>query len=280
MNQDQPISNVQENLGAVDNNVTNTEEQQDIFDDPDNNTWSPTGDMVSLPTGIFKNNSLNQTTRKTILQSEPRNRDISFEPPIMDRKIWTNMPRQAKDHDKDLRRLAYRYSSVVRPIDNALRSVYSSKPTESSGEIYEAWVHIEQTILNARALVLDALTFTNEIRQEQALKSTISFSYCKPPDRDEVFGDELYETIKKENEANKLLNDAAFQRRKHYSQGSYNRNQSTSNSQVNFKKPTGSSGYKGKNKGNSWRNNSWKGQGQNYGSLENNNQGGQSTRQS
>src|SRR5947207_7591078 len=109
--------------------------------------------MEILPTAIFRKNILPQPTRKTILQAEPRNKAISFEPPIMDRKIWTNMPRNAKEQDKNLHRTIYRFSSVVRPIDNALRLVYASKPEEDT-ETYEAWSHLEQSILNARALAL------------------------------------------------------------------------------------------------------------------------------
>ncbi|GBC08795.1 hypothetical protein RclHR1_08390009 [Rhizophagus clarus] len=114
------------------------------------------------------------------------------------------------------------FSSVVSPIDNTLHFVYSSIPTNSSREQYEAWVQLEQTILNARALTLDALFFTNDIHQEHALKSTILPIYQKLPDKDEVLGNELYDTIKAENEANKLLNDAAWQRRRRAGQGSYN----------------------------------------------------------
>src|SRR6185437_6792328 len=184
--------------------------------------WVATGDMEILPTAIFRKNILSQPTRKAILQSEPHNKAISFEPPIMDRKIWTSMSRNAKDQDKNLRRTIYRFSSVVRPINNALRLVYASKPEDGS-DTYEAWSHLEQTVLNARALALDALSFANEIRQEQALKATISPTYHKPPEKEEVFGEELHDTIKNENETNKLLNDAAWQRKR----STQNRNQRT-----------------------------------------------------
>lgn len=214
----------------------------EIFDGNDQNAWVASGDMASLPTNIFKRNTLATDTRKIILQSEPRNKAISFEPPIMDRKIWNCMPRNARESDKNIRRIIYRFSSVVRPIDNTLRMVYAAKPEEEDNEKYEAWSLLEQTVLNTRALALDALSFANELRQEQALKATISPTYNKPPEKEEVFGDELHDTIKAENETNKLLNDAAWQRKR----TSYNRNQKNNFSSLNFTPQSRSSGYKGK----------------------------------
>jgi hypothetical protein len=244
-------------------NVIN--EQHDTPEDFDANTWTASGDMQNLPTKIFKGNVLQPAIRKTVLQSEPRNKDISFEPPIMDKKIWTNMPRNAKELDTTLRRVTYHFSSVIRPVDNTLRLVYASKPDDISGDQYEAWVQLEQTVLNTRALALDALSFVNELRQEQALKATISPNYHKPPDKEEVFGEELYQTIKMENESNKLLNDAAYQK-KRSTQHFFRRNQQHNN--INYKLPQKSSGSGGKwNKGN----NSWKGKPQ---KSENSNQGG------
>jgi len=239
-------------LRARDNTADEHEhDNQDNLDDSDPNTWVATEDMEDLPTSIFKKNIIPQATRKAILQSEPRNKAISFEPPIMDKKIWTSMPKYAKEQDKNLRRTSYRYSSVIRPIDNALRMVYASKLTEEA-EGYEAWATLEQTILNARALALDALSFTNELRQEQALKATISSSYQKPPEKDEVFGDELHDTIKKENETNKLLNDAAWQRKRasqNRNQGYNNNNPSnSSNSNLNFRFPPRNSNYRGRSR--------------------------------
>ena len=111
-------------------NITDDNDNQDIFDDSDPNTWVATGDMEILPTAIFRKNILPQPTRKAILQSEPRNKAISFEPPIMDRKIWTSMSRNAKEQDKNLRRTIYQFSSVIRPIDNALHLIYAYKPAE------------------------------------------------------------------------------------------------------------------------------------------------------
>lgn len=267
------IINNHNNNDTVQDAVNVTEDtEQDTFDDFDNNTWSATGDMQKLPTGIFKRNLLSTTVRRTILQTEPRNRDISFEPPVMDRKLWNAMPKNAKEHDKCLRRAIYRFSSIVRPIDNTLRLVYSSRPDTTSGEQYEAWLQLEQTVLNARALALDALSFTNELRQEQALKTTISPIYHKPPGKEEVFGEELNDIIKTENESNKILNDAAYQRRRSI-QSFGSRSQQSSN--INYRSPNRPFNYRGR--GNRGNNNSWRGKSSR---SENSNQGGQSNRQS
>ncbi|GBC01632.1 hypothetical protein RclHR1_04270010 [Rhizophagus clarus] len=84
-------------------------------------------------------------------------------------------------------------------------------------------------------------------------------------DKDEVFGDELYDTIKAENKANKLLNNAAWQQRRRASQGSYNQNQQAT--QINYKK-SNNNNYKGKTRNNNWKEKTLP--------LENDTQGGQS----
>jgi hypothetical protein len=52
-----------------------------VYDETDQNSWTPSGEMAKLPTEIFKKNLLSATTRKSILQNEPKNRNISFTPP-------------------------------------------------------------------------------------------------------------------------------------------------------------------------------------------------------
>jgi hypothetical protein len=232
------------NRNEQDNEHEHDEYVLDSLEELDANTWVATGEMQKLPTSIFKNNSLSPSTRKTILQSEPRNKDISFEPPIMDKKLWSNMPKFAKEQDKTLRRVAYKVSSAVRPIDNTLRLAYTSEPEDSDGDQYKAWLHLEQTVLNTRALVLYSLSYVNEVRREQALKTTISPNYQRPVGKEEVFGEELYETIKNENEANKLLNDAAWQR-KRAAQNSSAKNEDSS---FHYRMPAKSYYSKGKTK--------------------------------
>ena len=66
------------NRNEQDNEHEHDEHILDNLDELDANTWVATGEMQKLPTSIFKNNSLSPSTRKTILQSEPRNKDTSY----------------------------------------------------------------------------------------------------------------------------------------------------------------------------------------------------------
>src|SRR6185312_232126 len=175
--------------------------------------------------------------------------------------------RFSKEYDKDICRMAYRVSSAVKPIDNTLRMVYVSKP-ETSSEHYEPWLQLEQSVLNTRALVLDALSFANELRREQALRATISPSYQRPSDKESVFGNDLDETIKKENETNKLLPDATLQKRRAFQVAPKNKYSSN----LNFKFPSKFNNSKEKN------NKYCKGKSQFSGSnMGNSNQGSQNT---
>ncbi|CAB5375990.1 hypothetical protein RhiirA5_370167 [Rhizophagus irregularis] len=175
--------NVKNNETEHENDHEQEHEQElDILEDLDANTWVTSGEML-------QKNLLSQSTRKIILQSEPRNRDISFDPPIMDKKLWNSMFKPAKKQDKNIRRVIYKVSSAIRPIDNTLRMVYASKPESTDGETYKTWLQMEQTVLNSRALILDALSFANELRREQALKATISPNYQRPIGKEEVFGE-------------------------------------------------------------------------------------------
>ena len=231
-------------------NFAEGHEQGEILEEFDTDAWVATGEMLQLPTNIFKSKTLSPSCRKSILQSEPRNKDISFEPPVMDKKIWTSMPRYAKDQDKMLRKMAYKISSAIRPIDNTLRIVYSSKPESEEGDQYKAWVQLEQSVLNTRALVLDSLSYTNELRREQALKSTISPTYQKPSGKEEVFGEELNETVRLETEVNKLLNDAFWQKKRSIQ----SKSQPAS---LNFKLPQSNSYSRRKNKFNQGKSQHW-----------------------
>jgi len=77
------MSQMTNNIDNVVNN-NNDNELHDNLEDIDTNAWVMSGDMLSLPTKIFEDNTLSQYNRKIILQSELKNRDISFEPPVMD----------------------------------------------------------------------------------------------------------------------------------------------------------------------------------------------------
>jgi hypothetical protein len=216
----------------TDTAVPHTEEQE-TFEDSEQNSWKPSCEMASLPTEIFRKNILPLAVRKSILQTEPKNEAISFTLPDMDKKVWTQMSRFSRETDKELRKIAYRFSSTIRPIDNSLRYIYASKPDDSADQnVKDTWFQLEQTVLNSRALVLDSLSYVNDIRREQALKSVVP-GYKKPSERVEVFGDDLADIIKKENETNKLFNDAAWQKTR---RNTFSRTQNPTS--INFKQPS------------------------------------------
>jgi hypothetical protein len=249
-----------------------TDRQEVFMDEPDQNAWTPTAEMSEFTTEIFRKNLLSNSTRRSILQGEPRNKNISFTPPDMDKRMWNQMSRTSREHDKDIRRLLYRVSAAVRPVDNILRFIYAAKPGEEADNgAKEAWAQLEQTTLNARALVLDSLSFGNEIRKEQALKS-ISPGYKKPSEHSEVFGDELPEIIQRENQTNKLFNDAAWQKRRSY-QSFTPRTQATTT--TNFRPPN--TNYRGRGRGSNWKQKTNQGNQAHQGNSFN---GGQQNRQS
>jgi hypothetical protein len=169
--------------------------------------------MSSLPTEIYDENSLEPAVRKQILQAEPRNKAISFSPLKMEQRMLSVMSRSDKETDRNYSKLLYRTSSVLRPIDNSLRIVYASKPSEEEGDTYESWRHLEQTILNSRALLLDTLSYGNSLRKDLALKS-LSPNYKKRPTERGVFGKGLSDLVQEENNLNKLYTDAAFLKKK------------------------------------------------------------------
>ena len=126
------------------------------------------------------------------------------------------MSKYSRDHDKDIRKLLYRTSSVLRPLDNVLRSIYASEPeSEAKQSTKNAWHQLEKDALNARSLLLDSLSYGNKLQREQALKSVV-LGYKNQSERDEVFRDDLPKIIQKENESSKLFNDAAWQKRRSY----------------------------------------------------------------
>jgi hypothetical protein len=210
----------EENLNIDTNNPVNNnnntpvnEDEYDINEESDINSWTASGPMVDLPTEVYRGNILEPLVRKQILQAEPRNKQISFVPLKMEQRMLNVMPKSDKETDKNFSKLLYRFSAAIRLIDNTLRIVYATKPEEESGERYDTWVQLEQTVLNSRALVLDALSFGNDLRRELALKN-LSPNYKRPTTQRGVFGDDLSNLVKDENELNKLFNDAAYQRRR------------------------------------------------------------------
>ena len=243
-----------------DNNIPTSQPHEDDLDieENDSNTWTAPGPMSNLPTEIYCGNSLEPAVKSKILQAEPRNKDISFAPLKMEQRMLSIMSRADKETDKNYSRLLYRTSSVLRPIDNTLHMVYASKPRDD-GELLESWTQLEQTVLNSRALLLDALSYGNDLRRELALKN-LSSSYKKPSTDRGVFGDKLSELVHEENELNKLFNEASFQKRRSQ--------QFSKSQQFSFKSP--SQGSQNNYKGNNYRGNNYKGnyyRGKNKGSY-------------
>ena len=91
-----PTDNERNTVVHHDNDV------QDVLEDLDNNTWVAPDDMQNLPTHISKDNLLSQASCSTILRTEPCNREISFEPSVMDKKLWSNMSRFLKNMTKSV----------------------------------------------------------------------------------------------------------------------------------------------------------------------------------
>ena len=58
----------------------------------------------------------------------------------------------------------------------------------------DAWNLLERNALNSRSLLLDSLSFGNELCREQALKSMVP-GYKNNPEREEVFGNDLSSII-------------------------------------------------------------------------------------
>ena len=236
------------------NNLPVSQSNEDDLDieENDSNTWTATGPMSNLPTEIYCGNSLDPAVKSKILQAEPRNKDISFAPLKMEQRMLSIMSRADKETDKNYSKLLYRASSVLRPIDNTLRMVYASKPNEE-GNSLESWTQLEQTVLNSRALLLDSLSYGNDLRRELALKN-LSSNYKKPTIDRGVFGDQLTELVHEENEINKLFNEAAFQKRRSQ--------QFSKSQQFSFKPPSQGSqnNYRGNNhRGNNYRGNNYRG---------------------
>ncbi|CAG8608830.1 15905_t:CDS:2 [Cetraspora pellucida] len=146
-------------------------------------TWQPSNKMHNLSTKIFKNNLLPSDERKSILQTHTCNKHINFKPPAMDRGLWKYMPRNSRENDKQFAKISYRTSAALS---------------------LDLWKALEQSLLDTRALILNSLSFTNEIRCNEAIKY-ISPTYQPAYEQEKVFGPtELRDTLEKENAKNKM----------------------------------------------------------------------------
>ncbi|CAG8823075.1 34265_t:CDS:2, partial [Gigaspora margarita] len=149
-----------------------------------------------------------------ILKEQPRNAQIKYEASHMDKRIWKLISLQAKETDKLLSKVAYRSSATLRPLDNTLRAIYYTKP-DTNLEALQAWNCIESSLKDTKVLLLDNLSYINDLRRQQSLK-VISPNYTLSSEKEKVFGDDLNSIIERENATNKLFNKAANNHKKQY----------------------------------------------------------------
>ncbi|CAG8769604.1 17846_t:CDS:10, partial [Cetraspora pellucida] len=177
------------------NNIIIQDDTQQVSDEErdftniNDTTFFPAGEMDKLPTKIYKENAIPNETRQRLLQTFPRNANIKFTPPPMDKQLLKRMSRKAKEVDKTLQKISYHYSSALRPLDNAIRTLYQTKPDAQNKQALETWEYMELSLLSTRTLILDSLSFTDDQRQE-------------------------HDVIKEKNEETKFFNDALWQNRR------------------------------------------------------------------
>ncbi|KAF0458655.1 hypothetical protein F8M41_000922 [Gigaspora margarita] len=188
-----------------------SDEEQDITNE-NSASFIPTGKMGKLPTKIYKELKLPNETRQHILQTFPRNALIKFTPPPMDKKLAKRMRKEAKEIDKTLQRVSYRTSSILRPLDNAIRTLYQTKPDTQNKQALEICEYMETSLLSSRTLLLDSLSYISEQREEHTIKCIYPTHQTKS-DVERLFAEKLKDIIKAKNEETKFFNDAAWQNR-------------------------------------------------------------------
>ncbi|CAG8667735.1 1345_t:CDS:2, partial [Gigaspora rosea] len=119
--------------------------------------------MLDLSTRIHKDNLFSKTSRSEILRNQPWNSEIKYKTPTMDKQIWKLMLTQAKDTDKLL-----------------------AKPNNDT-EALQAWEYIKTALKDTRFLLLNSLSYTNDLRKRQKSLKVISPNYTLPKNKDKVF---------------------------------------------------------------------------------------------
>ncbi|PKY58073.1 hypothetical protein RhiirA4_479666 [Rhizophagus irregularis] len=167
--------------------------------------------MAELPSEIFKKNLLPIDSRKFILQNESKNRNIFFMPPDMDRKVWVNMSKISKDHNKEIWHFLYQFSAAIRSINNSLKLIYVSKLEDSaSQETKDTWLQLEQTTLNSHWFWMHYYLaikykknkplglFLQDIRNSQKEKEYLTpiFQRCYRDTNLNIFSHEISELLK------------------------------------------------------------------------------------
>ncbi|CAG8828617.1 44820_t:CDS:2, partial [Gigaspora margarita] len=177
--------------------------------------------MEKLPTSVYKGNLLGNQNRKSLLQAYPKNKNIKFNVPPMEKELNRLMPKNAKETNKILFKLSYRFSASIRPIDLALKTLYESKPSDDDEAGMHTWKYLKEAVLLARTFTLDALSHISENRKDLALK-------CLNPNHTEqqtegLFGPEFDRVLKSEGDNAKYLNDVLFQKRRSESLREYHK---------------------------------------------------------
>ncbi|CAG8511669.1 14936_t:CDS:2 [Dentiscutata erythropus] len=176
------INNEKRNEGDVndDVNVQFFNDGPYLSDEQGCMMFIPTYEMQTLPTKIYKNNMLQAEERQKLLQLFSCNKLVRFKPPPMDKDMSRRMQKNHKEFDKMLYKILYHTSAVLRPLDNAIKMAYETKPPPDKKEAGGVWGLMESALLLTRPL----------------------------------FEDDLATIIFKENEKNKFFNDALWQKQR------------------------------------------------------------------
>ncbi|CAG8810748.1 15439_t:CDS:2, partial [Cetraspora pellucida] len=83
---------------------------------------------------------------------------------------------------------------------------------QSDHDIYQAWAFIEGLYKNIRVLLFDSLSYINQARRDQAIKTILS-SYNPLAENNEVFNQDLNTLIEKKNTTNKFITEALRNKR-------------------------------------------------------------------
>ncbi|CAG8741779.1 28097_t:CDS:2, partial [Dentiscutata erythropus] len=156
---------------------------KDFQEEDSDYAYNLTPEMVFLLVKIFKGNELFANNRKRIIQNVPRNRQVKFVLPSMDK------------HDTQI-------------LDYSLKTLYNTKLTENKKEALEVWAILKQSMLVARSLLLTSFSHTTQVRRDLAIKAIIS-SHQPRAECNKLFGEELANYVKKENEISKFFNNIA-----------------------------------------------------------------------
>ncbi|CAG8827656.1 14_t:CDS:1, partial [Racocetra persica] len=112
-----------------------------------------------------------------------------------------------KKTDRTLSRVFYRTSVVLCLIENILKSVYMSKPSEAEYEAYQVWSMIKISLRNVKILLLNSLSYINKARQDNTIK-IISPDYNLANENEKVFNQDLRSLIENKNAMNNFINQA------------------------------------------------------------------------